>query len=173
MLSEYLISIDSSGLCLKLIIYVYMYLQMKIKLIMLDYSIRSQRNVEDFCSCNSYYLMTAAGFLHLLLLTEVKLIDPVTEEDDLCSWNLIGLDLDLESSVKFLSVLGKCFQHQLSIFPLYLSHSKCTVKFCTVWSLLKGKHKWTCRGNVWHAHRESVNISKQVLQQLRYRSLKK
>lgn len=85
MLSEYLSSIDSSGLCLKLIIYVYMYLQMKIKLIMLDYSIRSQRNVEDFCPCNSYYLMTAAGFLHLLLLTEVKLIDPVTEEDDLCS----------------------------------------------------------------------------------------
>lgn len=84
----------------------------------------------------------------------------------------IGLDLDLESSVKFLSMLGKCFQCQLNVFPLYLSHSKCTVKFCAVRSLLKGKHKWTCRSNVWHAHRESVNISKQVLQQLQYRSLR-
>lgn len=36
MLSEYLSSIDSNGLCLKLIMYVYMYFQMRIRLIMLD-----------------------------------------------------------------------------------------------------------------------------------------
>jgi len=47
---------------------------------MLDVSIRSQRNVENFCACNRHYLTTTPGLHHLLLSTKVKLIDPVTEE---------------------------------------------------------------------------------------------